>query len=114
MPVLPGLTDSKKDLDALASAARDAGAQWFAANVLFLMPSSREQFFPFLDAKFPRLSRQYREWYGHAGYAPESYRREIKQRIVDLRKKYGLKPVPPLSAGSVSRNSPQLSLFKGQ
>ncbi len=38
------------------------------------MPSAREQFFPFLEKKFPRLVRQYREWYERAGYAPESYR----------------------------------------
>ena len=38
MPVLPGLTDREEDLDALARAARDAGAQWIAASVLFLMP----------------------------------------------------------------------------
>src|SRR5438270_12011005 len=48
MPVLPGLTDRIADLETLARAARDAGACWFAANVLFLMPASREQFFPFL------------------------------------------------------------------
>jgi len=40
MPVLPGITDREEDLDALARAARDAGAQWFAARVLFLMPSA--------------------------------------------------------------------------
>ena len=53
MPVLPGLTDREADLDALARAARDAGAQWFAANVLFLMPSAQKQFLPFLEEKFP-------------------------------------------------------------
>lgn len=111
MPILPGLNDRKEDLDALGSAARDVGAQWFAANVLFLMPSAREQFFPFLDAKVPRLARQYRDWYGHAGYAPESYRREIKQRIVDVRAKYGLMPVPPLSSAAADRKSSQLGLF---
>src|SRR5436853_2015368 len=44
MPVLPGLTDREADLDAVARAARDAGAQWFAGNVLFLMPSAQNQF----------------------------------------------------------------------
>jgi DNA repair photolyase len=94
MPVLPGLTDREEDLEALARAARDADAQWFAASVLFLMPASREQFFPFLEAKFPALARQYREWYEHAGYAPESYRREISQRVAALRRKYGLSALP--------------------
>jgi DNA repair photolyase len=90
MPVLPGLTDSEADLDALARAACGAGAQWFAATVLFLMPASQKQFLPFLDAKFPRLARRYREWFTRSGYAPESYRREISARVAALRRKYGL------------------------
>src|ERR1700722_1494162 len=49
MPILPGLTDSEKDLDALAKAVSEAGAQWFAARVLFLMPASLRQFVPFLE-----------------------------------------------------------------
>ena len=112
MPVLPGLNDKEEDLDALARGARDVGAQWFAANVLFLMPSAREQFFPFLDAKYPRLARQYREWYERAGYAPESYRQEIKQRVRAVRAKYGLASVPPLQPVAEARNSPQLNLFR--
>jgi DNA repair photolyase len=90
MPVLPGLTDREQDLDALMMASRDAGALWIAANVVFLMPSSLKTFLTFLDAKFPKLSRQYREWFGKHGYAPENYRREIAERVERLRKKYGL------------------------
>ncbi len=90
MPVLPGITDGEADLDALARAARDAQAQWFAASVLFLMPSSQKQFLPFLDAKFPKLARRYRDWFTRSGYAPESYRREIAARVAALRRKYGL------------------------
>jgi DNA repair photolyase len=97
MPVLPGITDREEELDAIASAARDAGAQWFAASVLFLMPSSQKQFLPFLDRQFPKLARRYREWYSREAYAPEEYRREISARVAALRKKYGLgvRPVDP-------------------
>ena len=90
MPVLPGITDGEADLNALARAARDVGAQWFAASVLFLMPSSQKQFLPFLDAKFPKLVRRYRDWFSRSGYAPEAYRREIAARVGALRRKYGL------------------------
>jgi DNA repair photolyase len=95
MPVLPGITDGEADLDALARAARDADAQWFAASVLFLMPSSQKQFLPFLDAKFPKLARRYRDWFTRTGYAPEVYRREIATRVAGLRRKYalGVRPV---------------------
>lgn len=90
MPVLPGLTDREADLDGVARAARDAGAQWFAGNVLFLMPSAQKQFLPFIEEKFPRLARQYRDWYARSGYAPEAYRREIAAHFERLRAKYGL------------------------
>jgi len=90
MPVLPGLTDSEADLDALARAARDAGAQWFAARVVFLMPAAQKQFLPFIEAKFPKLAPRYREWFKHSNYAPEAYSREISARVAALRKKYNL------------------------
>jgi DNA repair photolyase len=109
MPVLPGLTDREEDLDALARAARDAGAQWFAASVLFLMPSAQKQFLPFLDAKFPKLAKRYREWYSREAYAPEAYRREISERVRTLRKKYGL-GVRPLDPGRPTEPQQQLSL----
>src|SRR5271165_6905592 len=109
MPVLPGITDRQEDLDALARAARDAGAQWFAASVLFLMPSAQKKFLPFLNAKFPKLARQYREWYAREAYAPESYRKEISARVAGLRKKYGL-GVRPMDAGRPAELQRQMTL----
>jgi DNA repair photolyase len=109
MPLLPGITDRQQDLDALARAARDAGAQWFAAGVVFLMPSAQKQFFPFLDARFPKLARRYREWFSRSNYAPETYRKEIATRVAALRKKYnlGARPVENVRAKDSGR---QLSL----
>lgn len=94
IPVLPQLTDKEEDLEVLAREAQKAGALWFCGNVLFLMPSSRKQFFPFLDRKFPRLSKRYRDWYETTGYAPETYSKQIIERFVALRHKYGLKGRP--------------------
>jgi DNA repair photolyase len=94
IPILPGLTDREADLDALARGARDAGAQWIAAGVLFLMPASWKSMMTFLDEKFPKLSRQYREWFRGYGDAPEAYRKEISARFEILRRKYNLGPRP--------------------
>jgi len=109
MPVIPGLTDREADLDALARAARDAGAQWFSGNVLFLMPSAFKQFLPFIEERFPRLARQYRDWYARSGYAPEAYRREIAERVRALRAKYGF-TARPYEADRLAWHSPQLAL----
>ena len=97
MPVLPGITDSESDLDALARSAQDAGAQWFAGSALFLMPAAQKQFLLFLDAKFPKLARRYRQWFSRSAYAPEEYRRELSVRMAELRRKYnlGARPVHP-------------------
>ena len=109
MPVLPGITDREQDLEALARAARDAGALWLAANVLFLMPSSLKVFLPFLEKEFPRLAKRYREWYTRNAYAPEEYRKKISAQFAALRTKYGLGSRPETLGGG-SAPSPQLDL----
>jgi DNA repair photolyase len=109
MPILPGITDQEEDLDALARAARDAGAQWFAASVLFLMPSALKQFLPFLDKRFPKRAQRYREWYSRNPYAPETYRKEIAARVAALRRKYGL-GARPMEAARPAEPEKQLTL----
>ena len=114
MPIVPGITDSQRALDSLAEAARDAGALWFAGRVLFLMPAALKQFIPFVDAKFPKLARQYREWYVKHGNAPEEYRREISERVENLRRKYGFQNRPDRSGSANNAwRSPQMSLGLG-
>jgi hypothetical protein len=73
------------------------------------MPSAQKQFLPFLDAKFPKLARRYRDWFSREAYAPETYRREISARAAALRKKYGL-GVRPLDPGRPPEIVGQLSL----
>jgi len=107
MPILPGLTDREADLDALVCASRDAGAQWLAARVVFLMPASWKSLMAFLDEKFPKLARQYRDWFKGYGDAPESYRKQIAERMEHLRRKYGLASRPKRQE-TQSWQSPQL------
>src|SRR4029077_16592928 len=87
-PLIPGITDHDGELEAVGAAAREAGAQWFFSGVLFLMPSSAKQFLPFVREKFPRLARQYEQWYAKNGYAPEEYRRKASERVARIRRKY--------------------------
>ena len=93
-PLIPGITDREGDLEAVAEAAREAGAQWFWSGVLFLMPSSAKQFLPFVREKFPRLAKLYEDWYRKNGYAPEQYRRKAAERVARIRQKYGFNPRP--------------------
>jgi DNA repair photolyase len=93
-PLIPGITDREGELEAVAQAAHQAGAQWFWSGVLFLMPSSAKQFLPFVREKFPRLTKQYEEWYAGQAYAPEKYRKSIAERVARLKQKYGFDSRP--------------------
>jgi len=93
-PLLPGITDREGDLEAVAAAGRTAGAQWFFSGVLFLMPASARQFLPFLQEKFPRLTKQYRLWFAKNGYAPEEYRQKVAERVARIRQTYGFRSRP--------------------
>jgi len=91
-PLLPGINDG--ELEAVAAASKEAGAQWFYSGVLFLMPSSAKQFLPFIREKFPKLAKQYERWYAKNGYAPEEYRNQVSERVRRIRAKFGFASRP--------------------
>ena len=93
-PILPLITDRERDLDRLAKAAKDAGAQYFGGGVLFLMPSAQKVFFPFLRERFPHLARRYEERYKKSPYLRGSYLEDLRPRIRKIRERYGLASAP--------------------
>jgi DNA repair photolyase len=93
-PLLPGITDRDGEVEEIAAAAKKAGAQWFWSGVLFLMPSSAKQFLPFIREKFPRLAKQYEQWYTRNGYAPEEYRRRMSERVSRVKRELGFTDRP--------------------
>src|ERR1700722_9542792 len=108
-PLIPGITDREGELEAVAEAVHEAGAQWFFSGVLFLMPSSAKQFLPFVREKFPKLARQYEQWYSRNVYPPEEYRRKIAERVAKIRVKHGFH-TRPFEELQRKVQSPQLSL----
>jgi DNA repair photolyase len=109
-PLIPGITDTEGELESLAAAAKEAGAQWISSGVLFLMPSSAKQFLPFLKEKFPRLTRQYDAWYTHNAYAPEPYRQKIAARLGRIKSSLRLTFRPWDELRPPVASVPQLSL----
>ena len=93
-PILPMITDSEENLDALAAAARVAGAQYFGGGPLFLMPSARKIFFPFLERSFPKLAGPYRKLYAQSAYLGPRYRSELRERVARIRERHGLASAP--------------------
>src|SRR5918992_903610 len=66
-PVLPGLTDAPRDLAAVLSAAREAGATHAWSNVLNLRPGTREHFLTVLEREWPAEADRYRRLYPARG-----------------------------------------------
>src|SRR5579863_10525937 len=115
-PVLPGITDSPRDLEALVRATAEAGGRYIFANSLFLKPCAAAVFMPFLEKEFPHLVESYQQRYKDRAFLPESYRKPLSQLMKRLRQKYGMctdydrysqrtRPLPVPDA------SEQLSLF---
>jgi len=90
MPVLPGLNDAPRMLEALAAREAEAGAQFLYANILFLMPSAMKQFMPFLEREFPHLVKRYRKLYARSAYLRGEYPDTIARLMGQLRARYGL------------------------
>jgi DNA repair photolyase len=87
-PVIPGITDSPKDLDKLVKAVAHAGAKHIFANPLFLKPCSAAVFMPFLKKQFPHLAENYTRRYAERAYLPKTYHERISQLMRKLRQKY--------------------------
>jgi len=89
-PVLPGISDSPRDLEALVRATAEAGGKYIFANSLFLKPCSAAVFLPFLEKEFPQLVESYRQRYKDRAFLPASYRKRLSQLMARLRQKYGI------------------------
>jgi DNA repair photolyase len=94
-PVLPGITDSPADLEAVVRAAAEAGARHIFAGPLFLKPCSAAVFLPFLEENFPHLVENYKRRYQDRAFLPPSYGKRISQLVSRLRQKYGIKQADP-------------------
>ncbi|HET7110861.1 MAG TPA: hypothetical protein VFI41_08300, partial [Gemmatimonadales bacterium] len=88
-PVIPGITDSARDLALLLQAARAAGAGFAGGSSLRLGPAARRTFLPHLEREFPELASRYRRAYARHDHAPEAYREALRQRLARLKAQYG-------------------------
>jgi DNA repair photolyase len=115
-PVLPGITDSPADLEAVVRAASEAGARHIFGGPLFLKPCSAAIFLPFVEQNFPHLVENYRERYHDRSFLPGSYAKRISQLMARLRQKYGIRRADPRgeAAAAVKQSvtpEEQLTLF---
>jgi DNA repair photolyase len=89
-PVLPLLTDSAEQLDALLGNIAAAGATGVTVFGLHLRGSTRGWFMSWLAEAHPRLVGPYRELYGRGAYLPQHYRDTLRERAAPLVRRHGL------------------------
>jgi DNA repair photolyase len=114
-PVLPGITDSPADLEALVREASASGARHIFANPLFLKPCSLAVFLPFIELNFPHLVENYRQRYQGRSFLPAAYGKRISKFIATFRRKYGIGRGDPRGKSGdswpVETTGEQLALF---
>jgi len=112
-PVLPGITDAPKDLEALVAATAQVNGKYIFANPLFLKPCSAAVFMPFLEKEFPHLAESYHLRYQDSAFLPKAYGSRLSQLMQRLRAKYGIKNSYERSGEKTHppRKAAQLSLF---
>lgn len=89
-PVMPGITDSRASLAAVARAAAAHGANFFAAGTLFLKPCSRPTFLKFVHENFPGQLAAYQRRYGAGAFVSAEYRKRIANLVDAICKEYKL------------------------
>jgi DNA repair photolyase len=110
-PILPMITDSRENLAEIAKAAKAAGASHFCAGVLFLQPSARRVFFPFLAERFPQHLARYKKSYLDGAYLKGTYSERIREMVSEVREHAGIPPREFSRLPFVPPVDPQLPLF---
>jgi DNA repair photolyase len=89
-PLLPGINDTPRALDAVASRAAAAGANFMGAHPLFLKSCSRPTWMSFVREHFPHLLDDYVKRYAKADFVDAAYHEAVAARARAACRKHGL------------------------
>jgi DNA repair photolyase len=105
-PVLPHLTDTPENIEAVVQAAREAGAAKVWHNTLYLHDITRETFFSYLREYRPELLAQYAQEY-RGTYAPRAIANRIDSEVRGALDRHPARTMPRIRSEAVV----QLSLI---
>jgi len=91
-PIIPKLTDGRRDLFRLVEAARGAGAKYVMGSTLRLGPAARRRFLPHLEHVFPELADRYRRHYARGAGAAAAYQDAVADRLAEAQIAAGFAP----------------------
>jgi len=112
MPIIPYITDSRENVEALYSKATESGVDYILPGVLYLRGKTRYAFFDFIKQEYPNNYLKLKALYKTGG-ASKAYKDELYIMVNELRDKYNLsgsysKPMNEKLSQSVMK---QLSFF---
>jgi DNA repair photolyase len=90
MPVLPGITDDPRELEALVKRVAEAGATYVAACALRLQAAARARYLPYIEQEFPHLAARYRRAYARDYQVGARYREGLAKFFERICAKYGV------------------------
>ncbi|HEV2577450.1 MAG TPA: radical SAM protein [Acidobacteriaceae bacterium] len=122
-PLLPGINDTPRALDAVASRAAAAGASFLGAHPLFLKSCSRPTWMSFVREHFPHLVDDYTKRFARADFVDAGYREMVAERVRAACRKHGLarrftdallsNALGSQAAGAIGKKSPQPARLTG-
>lgn len=98
-PILPHITDSQENVEAVVRAAREAGAHAVWHNTLHLHEVTRDAFFGYLRSNRPDLIAQYASYY-RGKYAPREVHDRIESRVSSALRRYPKRSTPLIVAST--------------
>lgn len=104
-PVLPGLSDSPEQLEAVVEACVQAGARSISPLLLHLRPGVREHYLAWLAGARPDLLDRYRQLYPRS-YAPRRTQDELAALVRDLVVRHGGRTTAPRRAIAPAPTAP--------
>jgi DNA repair photolyase len=93
-PIMPEITDTRANLEAVIAAARHHDASHVFANVLFLKPSAQQAFFPLLERHFPSLRKRYAARFARSAFPAWTYKKRISRLVAELKQMHGFSDHP--------------------
>ncbi len=111
MPVLPFITDSYENIDAIFAKTKEIGIDYILPGMLNLRGPTRGYFFSFLEKEYPEISPKMAKLY-ESGRLDREFSARTHRMISELRQKYHLSY--HYRTASPAKQSPQyeqLSLF---
>ena len=108
-PVIPGVTDDEAGLKEVVRQASEHGARFLSGSILHLREGTKDHFFSFLEANYPRLVMPYRGLYPGA-YPPRRMKERVWDTINDLKRTYDLQDRPAKVAESPAPYQYQMAM----